>query len=79
MNLLYLRGQVNRRQLHASHFSATRLTFKKKGNLARGQITFEYCDGAEGGIWTRTGFPTTPSRWRLLARGLQSVRFPEKH
>jgi hypothetical protein len=33
--------------------------FTKKGNLARGQIPFKDCDGAEGGTRTPTGFPTT--------------------
>jgi len=35
---------------NASHKWATRGDFTKKGNLARSQIPFEYCDGAEGGI-----------------------------
>jgi hypothetical protein len=28
-----------------SHKLATRAVFMKKGNLARGQIPFEYCEG----------------------------------
>lgn len=39
----------------ASHIRATRANKAKKGNLALGQIPFKYCDGAEGGIYTRTG------------------------
>jgi hypothetical protein len=44
-----------------SHKLATRAEKTKKGNLAQSQIPFEYCDGAEGGTRTPTGFPTTPS------------------
>ena len=39
----------------ASHKLATRPDFTKKGNLAFGQIPFEYCDGAETGTRTPTG------------------------
>jgi hypothetical protein len=41
-------------------------TSSKKGNLARGQIPFKYCDGAEGGTRTTTGFSTQPSRYGFL-------------
>src|SRR3990172_2751435 len=44
----------------ASHKSATRAVFMKKGNPARSQIPFNYSNGAEGGTRTPTGFPTTP-------------------
>ena len=45
--------------MDASHKSATRAIFTKKGNPARSQIPFSYCDGAEGGTRTPTGFPAT--------------------
>jgi hypothetical protein len=34
----------------ASHILATFAKNTKKGNVARSQIPFQYCDGAEGGI-----------------------------
>ena len=48
--------------------------------MARGQIPFENCDGAEGGTRTPTGFPrpATPfsaPKIELFARGLRSVPF----
>jgi hypothetical protein len=46
----------------ASHFLASRAVFMKKGNLSEIRIPFDYCDGAEGGTRTPTGFPTTPSK-----------------
>ena len=44
--------------------------------MARGQIPFENCDGAEGGTRTPTGFPTTPSRWRCLTVRCACTSFP---
>ena len=66
------------RLLAASHKSASRAVFTKKGNLAISQIPFWFCDGAEGGTRTPTGFPrpATPfsaPKIELFARGLQSV------
>jgi len=52
----------------ASHKSATRPDFMKKGNLARSQIPFEYCDGAEGGTRPMRLRRPTPPPSRLLAR-----------
>jgi hypothetical protein len=46
-----LRGGVNRRVKNPAGPKRDRQAEKtKKGNLARSQIPFEYCDGAEGGI-----------------------------
>src|SRR4030066_1266935 len=47
------------------HKSASRPEKTKKGNLAISQIPFSYSNGAEGWTRTPTGFPTTPSRWRV--------------
>src|SRR4030066_2534684 len=38
---------------------------KEKRGIHGEQIPLENCDGAEGGTRTPTGFPTTPSRWRV--------------
>ena len=60
--------------LSANHFSATRVVFKKKGNLALDQFPFRYSNGAEGGTRTDTGLPkhlpNTPqvAEWAILAR-----------
>src|SRR3989304_8453466 len=61
----------------ASHKSATRAVFMKKGNPERSQIPFNYSNGAEGG--TRTpGNPFSPLKRPLFARDLQSMRTPMK-
>ena len=46
----------------------------EKTNLARGQIPFEYPNGAEGGTRTPAGFPTIPLRGRCLRGGCVSFR-----
>ena len=57
----------------ASHKSATRDDFTKKGNLAVGQIPFTYSNGAEGGTRTPTGFPTQPHGSQERKQGLLGI------
>src|SRR3972149_1615252 len=62
-----------------SHKSASRLVFKKKGTSAESRNPFEYCDGAEGGTRTPTGFPTTPAECSFTVASLRdriSARWP---
>src|SRR3990172_5522586 len=48
-----------------SHKLASRPVFTKKGTSAESRNPYSYSNGAEGGTRTPTGFPTTPSRWRV--------------
>ncbi len=56
---------------HASHFSATRVTLREKGNPEQVRIPFLICHGTKGWTRTPTGFSTTPSR--LLRHGAREV------